>query len=293
MIGRADAKARIGRLFLSDSGRLVTLIGIGGAGKTRLAIAMLSALAPYFLEGVYFVPLAGVSNSEGMLLAISQALNLHIRGNTPVVDQLSTYLQQKEVLLVLDNLEHLAEADAFLGKILEDALQVRILATSRRRLNMRWEHSIFVEGLEIGGPNDVLSQPAGRLFAQAGRRVRPDFTPESDDAAAIHRICSLLEGLPLGIELSTVWLRLLSCSQIAAEMEVNQQFIQRSVIGGRERHSSLWAAFNHSWHLLSDEVQAVFKALSVFRGGFPRWAAEQVAGADRAGDEQRGDPLTE
>jgi predicted ATPase/DNA-binding SARP family transcriptional activator len=279
LVGRTRVLSQVLDLLSSGPARLVSLLGIGGAGKTRLAVAVMEGLGAAFLEGAYFIPLVSVSDGEGARLAIARALGLRVQGQGDINDQLISFLRNKEILLVLDNLEHLVGEFAFLETILEGAPDVRILATSRRRLNLRWEDPVFLEGLGVGSPESVLEYPAGQLFLRSSRRVRPDFVPTAADGQAIHQVCTLVEGLPLAIQLSAVWLRLFSCSQILAKMQSDERFIQQASREGLDRHTSLQAAFDHSWHLLLDTEQSVFLQLTAFRGGFDDRSARSVAGA--------------
>ena len=188
------------------------------------------------------------------------------------------------MLLVLDNFEHLLAGVDLLSYLLQAALGVKFLVTSRERLNVLEEWGLPLEGLSF--PEDETSAPlesysAVKLFAQRARQVQVNFSL-GDNALPVRRICQQVEGMPLGLELAATWLRVMSCQKIVAQMESNLAFLTTSLRNVPERHRSLRAVFDQSWKLLSADEQAVLMRLSVFRGGFDLDAAEQVAGASLA-----------
>ncbi|MFV1859540.1 MAG: tetratricopeptide repeat protein [Anaerolineales bacterium] len=276
-VGRIDELAQLQQWLLTDDARLVTIVGLGGVGKTRLALALAASMEAAFLEGVYFVPLAAVTGAEGLFTAVAKALTLKLHGRTEPDQQIAEYLQEKEALLILDNFEQLADKAAALELILTTAPQVKLLVTSRERLHLRWERPFPLTGMPGSEPNTILQSPAGQLFRQTAVQARPDFTADEADRQAIHQICQMVEGLPLGIELAAAWTRLLPCAQIAAEMNQDHTLLAASQLRGPERQRSLRATFAYSWRMLSEDEQAVFTRLSVFQGGFGRQAAQAVA----------------
>ena len=265
--------------------RLITIVGPGGIGKTRLAIAAAIALgehATLFADGIHYVSLAPVSSSAGMVNAIADALNIPLPGLGNAESQLLNYLRDKELFLVLDNMEHLIDGASLLAAIIEEAPAVKMLVTSRERLNVRAEWLFELHGLRIpeaGQANHLEDYSATALFLQSARRTHATFTPTPDEQHDIVRICKLLDGLPLGIELAAAWVRVLSPAEIAHEIEHSISFLTTSLRDVPERHRSLQAVFDYSWDLLSAAEQVVLERLSVFCGGFTREAAFEVAGA--------------
>src|SRR5512146_447935 len=200
----------------------------------------------------------------------------------PQLEQVLDYLREKELLLALDNFEHLIPAAELVSQILAAAPGVRVLATSRERLNLPEEWALPVQGMaypeeDLAGAQGQYSAP--KLFLQVARQAQVGFEANDADLRAIGRICRLLDGMPLGIELAASWVRVLSCPEIAAEIERSLDFLTTSQHGVPERHRSLRAVFEHSWDLLSESERSVFRKLSIFHGGFTRPAAAQVAGA--------------
>jgi predicted ATPase/transcriptional regulator with XRE-family HTH domain len=282
LLGRQHELVQINRLLQDPQCRMLTLTGLGGIGKTRLAIEVAHAQRSTFPDGVHFVPLAAVTAVEYVAPTIADALGFTFHGLSDVQKLLLDYLREKSLFLVLDNLEHLPGAGQLLSDLLQNAPGLRLLATSRGRLNLHGEWVFEVQGLPVPpvDPHDELETYSSvALFLQSARRVVPGFLLAECNRADVVRICQLLDGMPLGIELAATWIRILSCGEIAHEIEHNLDFPTASAAGVPERHQSLRAAFDHSWNLLSAEEQRVMRQLSVFRGGFRRGAADQVAGA--------------
>ena len=261
--------------------RLLTLTGPGGVGKTRLALEIAHQLQDVFENGVYFIELAGVNSPDFIVYAIANKLGLVSSGSDDPRDQLSNFLHGKQMLLVLDNLEHLQKGVGLLGELLERTEKIKLLTTSRESLNLRAEWVFGVQGWPL--PHDPLAteietSSAVKFFARCSKQARVDFELKDEERSSVLRICQLVEGLPLGIELAATWVRVLSCAEIAQEIERSINFLSTSVRDVPERHRSMEAVFNHSWDLLNEAEQNVFMKLSIFRGGFTREAAEQVAG---------------
>jgi predicted ATPase/DNA-binding SARP family transcriptional activator len=280
-VGREKELAYIAKLLKEPTCRLLTLAGPGGIGKTRLALQVAAENATAFPDGVWFVTLAALNSPDLLPSAIAQALNLSSPGGMDIKAQLLHHLQERQALLVLDNLEHLIEGTSILGEILSKAPGVKLLVTSRERLSIQWEWLFQIHGLEF--PKDetgaIEEYSAVQLFLQSARRACSDFALVEQDRPYVVRICRFLNGMPLGIELAATWTQMLSCQEIAQEIERNLDFPTVPMRDLPERHRSLRAVFDHSWNLLSGAERKVFGKLSVFRGGFRREAAEQVAGA--------------
>ena len=284
-VGREEELARFGELVADPSCRLVTLVGLAGIGKSRLALEMAHSQLERFAHGAFFVALGSLDAPELMVTAIAQATGVQLHGPAEPQEQLLRFLQRKEMLLVLDNFEHLMGGASLLSEILQQARDVQLLVTSRERLNLRGEWVFDVEGLaypEYAGEArvaEVAPYPAVQLFAQAAVRANPGFSLSEENVAWVVRVCRLTEGVPLGLELAAAWVRVLSCRAIAEEIERNLDFLKAPAQDMPERHRSLRAALDHSWKLLPAEEKAAFCQLSIFRGGFDRESAQTVAGA--------------
>jgi predicted ATPase len=248
-----------------------------------LAVETASTQLPSFPDGVWFISLASVSGAEFIATAIGNTLPMNLYGPDEPKVQLLNYLQEKTLLLVLDNMEHLPEGGDLLAELLREAPSVRLLITSRERLNLHGEWTFEIGGLSLPSSEGVEgweSYSAVALFLQAARRIQTNFKLPKEEWAALVQICRLMEGMPLGIELAAAWVHLLSCGEIAREIERNLDFLTVTARDIPERHRSLRAAFDHSWNLLPADERRVLRRLSVFRGGFKREAAEQVARAN-------------
>ncbi len=281
-IGREAALQELAGLLADPARRLVTITGPGGAGKSRLALQASAGLTGTFLHGVCLVPLAPLASAEHLHIAVGGALGFPFAGKDDPKQLLLRYLQEKELLLVLDNCEHLSGVADFVTEVLRAAPQVKILATSCERLNLVEEWLFELGGLAY--PANESGQTwshysALRLFVESARRVQKGYNPKPADWPDILRICQLVEGLPLGIELAAACARHYSCREIAAEIEQGIDILAAPWRNVPVRHRSLRAVFDHSWGLLSPEAQRALRQLAVFRGGFTLQAARQVAGA--------------
>ncbi|NIS80645.1 MAG: tetratricopeptide repeat protein [Anaerolineales bacterium] len=284
-VGREEELIQIRERLADPACRLLTLIGPGGIGKTRLALQAAHEMLPEFSHGVFFVQLEHIDSSDLILPVMADALGFSFSEGEEPETQLMDYLREKELLLIMDNLEHVLDGVGFLAQILKEASEVKCLATSRERLNLYGEWSLEIPGMDYPHPEvttEIRGFSAVQLFGDRARQVSPNFTPSKTDYRAISRICRTVAGTPLAIELSAAWVPSLTCKEIADALEDNIGFLTTSTRDIPERHRSLRASFNHSWNLLSDEAGNVLRKLSVFRGGFQRQAAKDVAGASLA-----------
>lgn len=282
LVGRSPELAQIGRLLHDPRCRLLTLTGPGGIGKTRLAVEVARQQHERFADGAHFVSLAGIDSSELIVPTIADALKFTFAGQAEPKAQLIHYLLTKQVLLLLDNFEHLLQGAVLLSEILAQAPQVKLLVTSREQLHLQAEWTFAVQGLplpESAQAGELEASSAASLFLQRAQQAHIGFSLADDERPAVMRICQLVEGMPLGIELAAAWVRMLSCREIAYEIERGLDFLTASMRDAPERHRSIRAVFDHSWRLLSPPEQQVMQRLAVFRGGFTRDAAEKVAGA--------------
>jgi predicted ATPase/DNA-binding SARP family transcriptional activator len=287
-VGRQAELAQISHHLDQADCRLLTLIGAGGIGKTRLALQAAGRALDAFADGVFFVRLAGISSPEFLVPTIAEAIDCPLSGKAVPKRQLLSYLQQKEMLLVLDNFEHLLSSpggnDSGRDLVLDmvrGASKLKLLVTSRERLNLQVEWLLTLQGLpyppaDAGFGEDTFE--AVELFVQGAHRVRPEFSLSAEWPQVV-RICRMLDGMPLGIELAATWVSIMPCAEIVQEISQGLDLLSTTLHDVPARHKSLEAVFDHSWQLLSEPERAVFKRLSVFRGGFDRQAAEQVVGA--------------
>jgi predicted ATPase/DNA-binding SARP family transcriptional activator len=273
-IGRRAELAQVSELLSNPDCRLLTLLGLGGIGKTRLALESATRLAARFAHGVCFVALAPIATADFVLVTIGQSLGLQNTGGD-LQAQVVAYLQARDLLLVLDSFEHLPDAAAVIAHLLHAAPRLKMLVTSRERLYLREEWLLSVAGL---GTEQGLAGEAEQLFLHTAQRVRPGFIAHGQ-AEAIAAICRQVEGMPLALELAASWVRVMSCAEIARQLAVSPELLKTTLRNLPERHRSLRSLFDHSWRLLDSAEQAVLRRLSVFRGGWTLDQAAEVAGA--------------
>jgi predicted ATPase/DNA-binding SARP family transcriptional activator len=281
-VGREAELVELGELLTNPKVRLVTILGPGGVGKTRLAQEAAAAQLDNFDRGIFFVPLAHVDSVEWIVPTVADALGFSFYSGGEPRKQLLDFLREKNMLLLMDNYEHLLSGVDLTGEILAVAPGVKILATSRERLNLSGEYRYPLDGLSVPGdqtPETVMEYSAVRLFLESARRAQPDFELDEDNLPSVIQICHLVEGMPLAIRLAAVWVEMLSPSEIAQEIKRGHDFLSAGWCDMPERQRSMQAVFDHSWHLLSQEEREVFQGSSVFRGGCTREAAEAVTGA--------------
>lgn len=286
-VNRERERAEINQLLANPDCRLLTLVGPGGIGKTRLAIEVARQALSAFAHGVFFVPLAPVNGVDNLVLVVANALNLHLHGHKSTHQQLLDYLGRQHLLLVLDSFEHLIEGNEFLLDVWNNAPRVSLLITSQIPLNIAPEWRFPLSGLDYP-PTAARSEAletalahysALTLLVQRATQSQVTFHPSTHNLESLIRICQLVQGMPLGLELAASWVPVLSCQQIADGIAQNLDFLTTRLRDAPDRQRSLRAAFQHTWKLLSDEEQGAFRRLSVFRGGVAQDAARQVTGA--------------
>lgn len=270
LIGRSGELDRVRSAFAESETRLVTLTGPGGTGKTRLAIA---AAAEQPADAVYFVPLAAADSAARMEATIADALDVEADGGA---DALTAYLGDRAVLLVLDNLEQIPDADVVVSRLLDGAAGLRILATSRRPLLLVDEHEIPVPPLELP-TDDSSASPAVEFFVRRARMVRPTFELTDDNRADVAELCRKLDGLPLALELAAANSRLLSPRALLTRID-SRLGTGMTAADRPARQRTLGATVAWSYDLLSEVDQLVFRRLGVFRRSCDLEAIEQVAG---------------
>lgn len=284
-IGRAEEISEISALLDDPACRLLTLVGPGGIGKTRLALEVAAHRHAVFPDGVFLAQLAPLSRADDLLTAIAEAMPFRFQQDTRAPrEQFFDYLREKQskrMLLVLDNFEHLLEGVPLVSEILALTDNLKMLVTSREVLNLQEEWVRQIDGMTYpdqhnGRPLETYS--AVQLFLERARRVRGDFALD-EDPHSIVQICRLVEGMPLAIELAAGWLKMLQPADIAQELQRNMDILATRARNLPERHRNVRSVFSQSWRLLSEDERCIFRRLSIFRGSFTREAAEAVAGA--------------
>lgn len=268
--------------LLDGGSNLITLVGPGGIGKTRIALALAEQHLTDYPDGVFFVATAALDNTEHVVPAIAEAI--HFSSGEGRQDLLN-YLREKKMIIIFDNFEHLLDAADIISDMIQAAPDVVIIVTSRERLRLRGEQVYDVDGMILPdardeNPESIITYPAVELFMQSARRVAGEFEIDSDETAHdVAEVIRLVGGMPLGIELAAAWLEALPLEEIVGEIERSLDFLETDLRDVPERHRSIRAVFEYSWNLMSEDEQAVFKKLSVFRGGFEREAAQNIANA--------------
>ena len=281
LIGRQHEVDELCDLLNTPHCRMLTVVGPGGIGKTRLALetASRSRTRSDFVDGTYFVPLAPIQSTRFLIPVIADSMGFTLQGEHEPKEQLLNYLKDKHILLLIDNLEHLlgdATLAEFFAEILERTSKLKLLVTSRESVGLQGEWIFEAHGLPIPDGTDIEGTSV-ELFLQRARRTHVSFDPTTEDYPAIVRICNLVNGMPLGIELAAAWVRTLSCHEIASEIERGLDFLSISAKDVPTRHRSIRAVFDHSWKLLTEEEQNVLLRLAVFQGGFSREAAGEIS----------------
>lgn len=289
-IGREGALSDVINLLNLPDVRLLTVLGPGGVGKTRLVIEAARRMAELsvdandtdmvrYLNGVFFVPLASLNRPELLPGAIANAIGFRFAAAADQRVQLINYMREKAMLLVIDSADRALPSISLLSDILHAAPRLKVLTTSRARMNLLGETVYTLEGLVIDDPatpSQITESAAYKLFVASARRSKPGFEPNPRDVHSIARIIRLVGGLPLGIELAAAWVNQLTVEEISAEVARSLDFLDS---GEHDRHGSLRAVFEQSWNLLSEEERTTLTRIAVFRGRFTRAAGQTVTGA--------------
>jgi excisionase family DNA binding protein len=284
-IGRADERAAVAALLQLRDGepRLLTLMGPGGIGKTRLAIAAAGDVAAEFSDGAVFVGLAAVARPELVLPAIAGALSVKESAGQDLEQRLRAFLRPRQLLLVLDNFEHLLAAAPLVARLLMHAPGLTVLATSRTALRIGGEREFIVPALSLPLPNQpmttagLLASEAGRLFVERARGIDASWEHNEAVAAAVSDICVRLDGLPLAIELAAARVKTLSPLQLRERLERRLPLLTGGPRDAPDRQRTLRNAIVWSYDLLSDDEQRLFRLLAIFSGGFTLEASEAIS----------------
>ena len=275
--GRETEQARLLHLLVDPAYRLITIVGTGGIGKTRLAIEAGAQVKESFPDGVWFASLDAVKGgAEQIQIAIGEAAGLGRASQQLTGDQVLAILREKQMLLILDNCETVLDALGFIPLLLRRAPGVAILATSREPLNFQAESVVLLAGLPMG---EGGIGPAEQMFAEQGRMARDTFVVSAENLPQVRRICELVDGMPLGIALAAAWVRRRSLGQIIDAMGRSLDFLSARQRDIDPRHRSIRAVFETSWQMLDAPRQQALAALSIFPTTFSAEAAAAVAGA--------------
>ncbi len=280
-VGRNDELAWFDDCMPNRICRLMTITGMAGVGKTRLAIQVGRRFLNNFSDGVWFVPLDAIYSSDLLAPAILNALGVELQANHPAKTLMET-LRPLKALLIMDNFENLTDGTELLLEILQQAPNIKILVTSQHRLISQAAFLLELRGLPYPAKDErenLLEYAAIELFLARASRANPEVNLSSDDIASVIDICSIVDGLPLGIELAAANLRHFSCRQIANELRQKTDILSTTMIDLPERHRSLRAAFDQSWVLLSLAEKDAYRRLSVFQGEFSLDLASATTGA--------------
>jgi non-specific serine/threonine protein kinase len=285
LVGREGEIALGRRLLLDEAVPLLSLTGPGGVGKTRLALAIARDVEARFADGVAWVDLAPLADPALVPSAVSQALAVTPAPGADVDQELARYLRPRQMLVLLDNCEHVLEKAAILvGTLLDRCPALQVLATSRSPLRLRGEQESPVDPLPTpppeASPDTVTENEAVRLFAARARAVRPGFAIDAADAVAVAEICRRLDGLPLAIELAAARSKIYSPNALLAALSDPLRVLTGGPRDAPVRQQTVRATIASSFELLDPTVQRLFRRVSVFAGGFTVAAAKAVTGAD-------------
>ena len=278
LVGRERELAELTELFRGDA-RIVTLTGLNGCGKTRLALELAHLLEGAFKDGVYFIPLSGVTDFEEARRRGARVLGIPPGELELFPNRIRTFVADKEILFVLDGVDMAIQTAPTLTELLWVCPNVKLLVTSEERLRVAGEQLYPLQGLSFTVEDESAARhEAAALFAARARRVKPGFTLNADTLPAISRICELVEGLPLAVELAAPWVKLLPVETIADEIATNLDFLRQDTRSPLREFSSINAAFEQSWQRLEKAEREALKTLSLFQASFRLEAARTIAG---------------
>jgi predicted ATPase/DNA-binding SARP family transcriptional activator/Tfp pilus assembly protein PilF len=278
MIGRETEAGELAELLADPEARLITLVGPGGMGKTRLAREVATAHLGLFPDGVYWLELADLQTAVLVIPALARRLGIVLAGKEPPEAQVLAYLRAKELLLILDNAEHLPELAGQIAAWLPAAPGLTLLITSRERLSLREERVYPLEGL-VDANGSALPE-AAQLFIHSAQLACHHFQPKPAEQAAIGEICRLVEGMPLALELAAAWTPERSCANIAYSLNEDMAVLTAVWQNAPERQRSMQATITYSWRFLAPDDQLAFACLALFCGDFTTEAAQAVAGVE-------------
>jgi serine/threonine protein kinase len=281
LIGRQDELAVINLHLDHPQCRVLTLFGQGGIGKTRLALEAANEQVDLSIfAGIYYVPLDDAQDANDIVTSIADAVGLQADYS---LEDIIAHIGQTRLLLILDNFEHLMEEAVLPSELVQACDNLKIMLVSRERLNIAEEWVVPLLGLPLPARGSTVEQAlasgAVQLFVQRAQRAQLSFTLNKQELPAVIRICHLLQGSPLALELAAVWVKMMSCNDIASEIEQDLDFLATSARNVTKRHRSIRTVFEYSWRLLTDTETEVLSKLAAFKRGFRKEAAQRVAGA--------------
>lgn len=283
LVGRRQELAEVQEQLWSPDCRLLTILGPGGSGKTRLALEIARSSRQRYTQGVFFVPLNQVQSPASILPAVVEALGLSGLEGHDHQTRLTNYLRDKHLLLVLDGFEHLLAGAGWLANVLRQAPELTILVTSCIRLNIKGEQLYPMSGMhypqDTTSQDEILGADAVQLLLSGLRRAQPGYQPAPTDLGHLLQVCQQVQGMPLGILLAASWGATLTLEEIASEVSRSLDFLAADWADIPTRQRSLRATFDYTWNLLDEREQGIFRSLSVFRGTFTRAAAREVSSA--------------
>jgi predicted ATPase len=280
-VGRNVEQEQLNKLLSDQEHRLISLVGPGGCGKSRLALEIARQRVSAYRDGVFYVALDAITDPTLIPFTIAAAIKIPLEGASDMRARVVDYLQGRQILLILDNLEQLLPEVGFLSNLLRQAPELTLLITSREPLHLYGENIYWIAGLPVSTSSDteIAGSDAVRLFIQSAQRINVNFL--SDAVAPLTRICRLVDGFPLGIELAAAWTHQLSIIEIAAALETRSNIMESRFRDVPVRHQSLDAVIRHSWNLLIPVERRALRWLSVFRGDFNQQAAISITGVSQ------------
>jgi predicted ATPase/DNA-binding SARP family transcriptional activator len=284
-IGREQELQQINERFLDPECRLLTLVGPGGMGKTRLSIRVAELLANNddFIDGIYFFPLAEVDNSNGLLMTLIAGLDVALSGQLDPKARLFEFLRERNYLFVLDNFEQLVQSAPVLTEMLAAAPNLRLLVSSHVPLQLRAEKRFNVSGLSYPAADEVVADltaySAIRLFAESAMYANAAFKLNKENEKFVWQICQFVRGMPLAIELAAAWVSVMDCEAIVYEINRSLDFLSLTPQDRPSRHQSMTAVFDYTWQLLEAAEKNVLKQLAIFHGPFTLHAATAITEA--------------